>query len=265
MQKAKATVEPFDINPERGKAIGTLRAEHHQRPYDAAVITSPAEEHYALTLECLQMGLHCFVTKPLTLRGQEARELAAHARDRGLVLWVDHTFLHAIGYAEVEDCIRRGVFGDVVRIESVRVNSWGNGPDVVHDLAPHDLSIWQWWLRRNPTSIHVEHCGTKAAHLLARYGDIPCHAYLAWDHAEKVRKMTVIGSKRSVQVNGNCVTWYENGRPTESKWDSLETPLEREARRFLERIAAGGPWVGPNDPVAIVEQIEAALASAEGT
>lgn len=77
-----------------------LAWEHNATPYaslsqllaqaDAAVITSPAAQHYQDALCCLQHGVHTLVEKPLAAGLDQAKELIDTARRENRVLQVGH-------------------------------------------------------------------------------------------------------------------------------------------------------------------------------
>ncbi|MEU0130527.1 MULTISPECIES: Gfo/Idh/MocA family oxidoreductase [unclassified Streptomyces] len=90
---------------------------------DLIVIASPNRTHVPLARAALEAGLPVVVDKPIAGTAAEARELAALARERGLLLSVfqnrrwDNDFLTLAGL--VED----GALGDVQRFES-RFERW---------------------------------------------------------------------------------------------------------------------------------------------
>src|SRR5437016_1256817 len=59
------------------------------RPAVVHVLVPPAH-HVAVAAEALQAGVHVLVEKPLALTSADAQRLAEMARERGLVLGVNH-------------------------------------------------------------------------------------------------------------------------------------------------------------------------------
>ncbi|MGW8884376.1 Gfo/Idh/MocA family oxidoreductase [Streptomyces sp. NPDC055749] len=94
---------------------------------DLIVIASPNKTHVALATAALKAGLPVVVDKPIAGTAAEARELAALAEERGLLLSVfqnrrwDNDFLTLAGL--IED----GELGDVQRFES-RFERWRPQP-----------------------------------------------------------------------------------------------------------------------------------------
>jgi predicted dehydrogenase len=61
---------------------------------DAVVIATPVASHFPLAMQALQAGKHVLVEKPMTSTVAEGQTLVAEAKDRGLTLMVDHTFIY---------------------------------------------------------------------------------------------------------------------------------------------------------------------------
>jgi predicted dehydrogenase len=110
---------------------------------DAVAIATPSHTHYELVKQALRSGLHVLVEKPITTDSKEAAELDEIARENGLVLMVDHTFLYSDSVTFMKKAIDDGRIERVRSIDSVRVNLGIFQPDVsvAWDLAIHDLAI----------------------------------------------------------------------------------------------------------------------------
>jgi len=66
----------------------------------------------------LEMGIGAFVEKPLALSGDDARELARLAAERGLPLGVNHNNLHHPAFLRLIERVNQG---DIGRVEHVQV------------------------------------------------------------------------------------------------------------------------------------------------
>jgi predicted dehydrogenase len=60
---------------------------------DAMYVLTPPSSHCALTLQALDMGAHVFVEKPMADSVAECDTMIDRAREKGLVLSVDHSDL----------------------------------------------------------------------------------------------------------------------------------------------------------------------------
>ena len=110
---------------------------------DAVAIATPAKTHAPLALAAFQAGKHVLVEKPLADNAETAAVMVSAAEAAGKVLMIDHTFCYTPAVQYIRDTIASGELGDVLYIDSTRINLGLVQPDVdvFWDLAPHDLSI----------------------------------------------------------------------------------------------------------------------------
>ena len=60
---------------------------------NAVVIATPVSDHFPLAQQALAAGKHVLLEKPMCASTAECDTLIQMAKDRGLTLMVDHTFL----------------------------------------------------------------------------------------------------------------------------------------------------------------------------
>jgi predicted dehydrogenase len=173
---------------------------------DAVSIATPPATHYALAEQALRAGKHVLVEKPLATTAAEAEALIELADREGLVLMPGHTFLYSPAVNKVRDLIASGELGEIYFVTSSRMNLGIYQPDgVIKDLAPHDLSILLYWLRR-PVSVVSASSSTvfqsgvpETAFLTLSFASGPtANVQLSWLAPHKVRQMIVVGSRRMV-------------------------------------------------------------------
>ncbi|WAZ22004.1 Gfo/Idh/MocA family oxidoreductase [Streptomyces cinnabarinus] len=90
---------------------------------DLIVIASPNKTHVPLATAALKAGLPVVVDKPVAGTAAEARELAALAEDRGLLLSVFQNRRWDNDFLTLRKLIEKGELGDVYRFES-RFERW---------------------------------------------------------------------------------------------------------------------------------------------
>jgi predicted dehydrogenase len=174
---------------------------------DAAVVATPPATHFRIARDCLQHGLHVLVEKPLTLSSRDAEELIEIAEAQGLILMVGHTFEYNAAVRMLKQIIERGELGQIHYVDAVRVSLglFQRDLNVVWDLAPHDLSILLYILGRDPISVSTR--GTACvftgkcdiAYLDLMFpDDILAHIHVSWLDPCKVRRITVVGSRKMV-------------------------------------------------------------------
>jgi predicted dehydrogenase len=205
-----------DLKSERLNYIGarysniSLTKDYHDlfaMNLDAVVVATPPPTHYGLARECLEHDLHVMVEKPLTLSSQDAETLIDIAQSKDLALMVGHTFEYNPAVRVLKDLIDRGELGEIYYINSVRVNLglFQSHLSVLWDLAPHDISILLYLLDCDPISVNA--CG--AANILEGIEDlvyvylefpdnILAHVHVSWLDPNKVRRTTIVGSKKMV-------------------------------------------------------------------
>ena len=174
----------------------------------AVVIATPVKFHFELSMRALQSGKHVLVEKPMATTVQEIEQIRALTETNNLVAMVGHTFLYNPAVRAVKKIIESGELGDIRYIYSQRVNLGRIRSDVdaLWNLAPHDISIVQYWLGE-PTPISVKRSGMAyvqpdiedVSFLNLKYPDnILVNIHVSWLDPRKVRRMTVVGSNKMV-------------------------------------------------------------------
>ena len=177
---------------------------------DAVVISTPPATHYPLAKECLEHGLHVLVEKPMTLNSKDAQNLIDLAHDRDRILMVGHTFEYNSAVVSLKKYIQSGELGEIYYIDTARLNLglFQRDSNVLWDLAPHDISILLYLLDQNPISVSAQGMPCvfegiyDVAYLnLAFPNKIPAFVHVSWLDPCKVRRVTVVGSKKMIVYN----------------------------------------------------------------
>jgi predicted dehydrogenase len=115
---------------------------------DLVVIASPNETHAPLAELAMRAGRNVVVDKPFTITVEEARHLAAVAREKDVLLSVFQNRRWDSDFLTVQDAIRQNLTGRVVLFES-RIDRYrpdvrdrwrevpGPGAGLLYDLGPH--------------------------------------------------------------------------------------------------------------------------------
>jgi predicted dehydrogenase len=173
---------------------------------DAVSIATPPSTHARLVAQALQAGKHVLVEKPLAMTATDAEALVALAERQGLVLMPGHTFLYSPPVNKVRDLIDSGELGEIFFITSSRMNlGIYQGDGVLNDLAPHDLSILLYWLRRPVTLVSAfgstvfQDGVPETAFLTVCFEEgATANVQLSWLAPRKVRQTIIVGSNRMV-------------------------------------------------------------------
>jgi predicted dehydrogenase len=261
---------------------------------DAVVIATPVSSHFPLAVAALEAEKHVFVEKPLAGSSEEAGRLIELADERGLLLMPGHTFLYSPPVNHIRELIHAGELGDVYFVSTSRVNLGLHQPDVsvAWDLGPHDFSILRYWLDETPSFVSALARGcilpdtpdVAFINLDFASGTI-AHVELAWLAPSKLRRTTVVGSRRMVVYSdgspepvrvfdsgvmvpdpatfGEYQLTYRTGDIVSPHVEAVE-PLRLELEDFCSSVATGEPVRSSAElgfeVVKMVEAVEASLA-----
>jgi predicted dehydrogenase len=176
---------------------------------DAVAIATPARTHHAIVLAALAAGKHVMVEKPLADTHERGDEMVRAATARGLVLMADHTYCYTPAVLKMRELIAEGALGDILFVDSVRINLGLIQPDVdvFWDLAPHDLSIMDFVLPGGlaVTSVSAHgsdplRTGKSCVGYLAMplEGGAMAHVHVNWLSPTKIRQMVIGGTRRTL-------------------------------------------------------------------
>jgi len=174
---------------------------------DAVVISTPATTHYELARRALESGHHVLVEKPLATTIADCEALIEVAKRAGKTLMVAHTFLYNPGIRKMKDCMDAADFGRTYYLHSTRTNLGPIRHDVnaVWDLAPHDISIFNYLLGRQAqwasaigSRVLGNHREDVVFVTLGYEGGIIGNIHVSWADPNKVREVVAVGSGRRV-------------------------------------------------------------------
>jgi predicted dehydrogenase len=208
-----------DMNPARLESVGRLNRDMKlvgtvdellAVGVDAVAIATPVSTHFSIAAQCLEAGKHVMVEKPLAATASEAQALVQIASRVGRVLMVDHTYLFNNSIRLIKQIVDSGDLGELLYVDSVRINLglFQRDVNVIWDLAPHDLSIIEYVLGRQPRSIAASGCGHVDADIedmayinLDYGGGLLANIHVNWLSPVKVRQMIFAGTRKSLILN----------------------------------------------------------------
>jgi len=174
---------------------------------DAMVVCTEASSHYPIVSKCLAAGKHVLVEKPMTTVATDAEELLNLAEAKGATLMIGHTFLYNAGIRQVKNYIMQGDMGKVYYLYSRRTNLGPIRNDVsaLWDLAPHDISIFNYLLDSKPewvSAVGARVLGNGRADVgfmsLGYDNNVVGHVHTSWADPHKVREVVVVGSDKRI-------------------------------------------------------------------
>ncbi len=176
---------------------------------DVVAVVTPVWTHYELAKAALQNGKHVFVEKPFTASVAQAEELIELAARKRLQIMVDHTFLFTGAVRKIRQLVDEGVLGNLYYYDSMRVNLglFQHDINVVWDLAPHDLSIMDYVIQKEPEALvatgekHLNNLVDIAFLTIYFPGNVVAHINVNWLSPVKVRTTLIGGEKKMVVWN----------------------------------------------------------------
>jgi predicted dehydrogenase len=263
---------------------------------NAVVIAAPTSAHYPLAKAALSSGKHVLVEKPMTKTSSEAEEVVRLAREKNLVLMVDHTFVFTGAVRKIKELVSSGELGELRYFDSERVNLGLIQKDVnvLYDLAVHDLSILQFTVSEKPKFLaaHGDSYVTRGganeveeiAHLHLEYpSGFSAHIHSSWLSPVKLRKTIIGGSKKMALYDdiepSEKIKIYDHGVDIDFESETPDIPIYRsgdvlvpkidasealsaEAKEFIAAIRESrAPITSGEDGLALVRILEAATES----
>jgi len=180
---------------------------------DAVAVITPVWTHYELTKKALENGKHVFVEKPFTSKSAQAEELIELAARKNLTIMVDHTFLFTGAVRKIRELVESGALGDLYYYDSLRVNLglFQHDVSVIWDLAPHDLSIMDHVINKEPEAVvatgekHLNGVEDVAFMTIYFPDNVIAHINVNWLSPVKIRT-TLIGGQKKMLVWNDLVS-----------------------------------------------------------
>ncbi len=123
---------------------------------DAVSITLPTHLHKAISIQCLEAGVHVLCEKPMALNPRDCDEMIAAAEAAGKELMVAHCIRFWPAYAWLKSTVEQGALGEVKAAEFSRLtfapcwsgDSWfadqSKSGGIALDLHIHDIDYIQY-------------------------------------------------------------------------------------------------------------------------
>lgn len=150
-----------DVDEHKRSALASASATEHaptirelmaKSPVDAVVIASPTAYHHELASECLDLGIHVLVEKPIATTISEAQDLSARAKKAGVVLTVGH--IERFNPA-VRELLTQSQSPIHIQLERVGPFTPRVSDNVVLDLMIHDLDLARMLARSEVTNVQA--------------------------------------------------------------------------------------------------------------
>jgi predicted dehydrogenase len=191
---------------------------------DAVIVSTNPTTHYDITRFFLEAGKHVLVEKPMTTRSIDSRLLISIADEKNLVLMVGYIFLYNPGVEKIKSYIERGKVGNIHYLYARRTNLGPIRRDVnaIWDLAPHDVSIMNYWLDSSPVWVSasgatfLKGSAEDVGFITLGYPNgVICQIHVSWADPHKEHEVVIVGSNERITFNDilfqEKVRVYEKG------------------------------------------------------
>jgi predicted dehydrogenase len=174
---------------------------------DACVIATTAASHYGLAKAALRAGKDVFVEKPFVLEVHQAEELVRIAEGEGRILMVGHLLEYHPVVGRLKTMVDTGELGEVYYIYNQRVNlgTVRDDENALWSFAPHDVSALLYLLGKEPTDVaargqsYLRRGIEDVVFITLNFDDKAlAHIHVSWLDPHKIRKITVVGSRKMV-------------------------------------------------------------------
>lgn len=223
---------------------------------EAVAVVTPSHTHFKIVKAFLNAGKHVYVEKPISTVAAEAKALMELADEKGLVLMVGHLLLYHPVVNRLKQIVSEGVLGKITYAQSDRlnINYFKNDRSVMWDLAPHDVSMVDYILGKEPTRV-ISAVGASSdgndimdiTHISVEYEDGTVAQFSdSWIHPQKRVNLLIRGTKGSAMfddtLSENKLQLFSNDKAGAKNVpiDYIEIePLKLECQHFIKCIENG--------------------------
>ena len=237
------------------------------RQIEAIVVATLPLTHAKLAIKALSKGKHVFVEKPMALDIRDAQEMIKAARTHRKILMVGHLLLYHPAIKKIKSYIDDGSIGDVRYLYTTRVNlgQVREEENVMWSLTAHDISVAIYLSGKKPYQVQANGKSYIRKHIqdvvflnIDFKDNIIAHIHASWLDPHKIRKFTIVGSKKMVvfddMESAEKIRIYDKGfdwQKTAGPYDSFLTiregdihipriemvePLKLECQHFIDCI-----------------------------
>ncbi|MDX6515794.1 MAG: hypothetical protein QOH73_1460 [Gaiellaceae bacterium] len=259
---------------------------------EAIVIATPVPTHAPLAKRALEAGKHVFVEKPMAMTAADAEELVALAAERNLALMPGHLLIYHPAVRKLKELTDSEELGEIRYVYGNRQNHGKirTNENAMWSLGVHDLSVILYLIGEEPSEAWAHgnaFLNEGVEDVVFCYMRFPsgkvAHMHLSWLDPHKMRKMTVVGSKKMVVFDDmeleRKITVFDKSEEkpatTYGEWRtrtgdiyipkiSNDEPLRLECAHFLGLVRGEGDRAQvANDGLVVVRALERLQASLE--
>lgn len=262
-----------DINPSIGRQMAErfgcrfyedYRQMLSEETIEAVSVAVPTTLHEAVSIHCLEKGLHVLVEKPIADTIESAENITRCAEAKRLVLQVGHIEHFNPAVVKLKEILKQDALGKLL---SILVRRVGIAPpqikdaNVIVDLAIHDIELCNFLTEQMPEHVYCRAgAGILAdredyADIFLEYNGVNAMIQANWITPVKIRQMHLTGTRGYAELDfieqqlflaetvleqefddfGTFVTKFSQSNKTEIPVTKTE-PLKLEIAHFLNCV-----------------------------
>lgn len=191
--------EAYHVDKSRVYYDAAEMAKKEAGKIDFVSICTPNFVHYSVAKEFLENGINVVCEKPLTLKPEEAEELARIAKEKNLLFAVDYCYSGYVMCKVMKQMIARGDIGDIISINADYME--GCFLPLLSEKEQVNTRIWRTDPKYSGISNTCADDGTHVEHLVHYVTGL------------KVRRLLATADTfgKKLDLNDNIILEYENG------------------------------------------------------
>lgn len=242
---------------------------------EAVSVCVPTTFHHGVVMEAIKHGKHVLVEKPIAFTLNEAEEMIAAAKEKGVFLGTGHVERFNPAIQKAKELIENDVIGDIVSISAKRVGPFPpriQDVGVAIDLAIHDLDVMYYLFDEDVAQVY----GTMGS--ILDKCDFEDHAEIMVNFENEGTGMLEVNwltpyKRRQIEITGTdgiiSVDYIEQNIDVYGKFAQdiqikHEEPLKEELRSFLNAVIEGHePVITGEDGLNALKMVIAATQSSK--
>ncbi len=166
--RSRQRAEAFAASHNIPRVVDDYQAVIEHEKVDAVYVPLHIPAHHEWTIKALKAGKHVLCEKSMAANAAEAREMAAVARERGLVLMDAFHYRYHPVFERVLEIVQSGTLGELERLDAafhipvtdpdpdnIRMN-YHTGGGVTMDIGCYPISWVRHLLGEEPTEVDAE-------------------------------------------------------------------------------------------------------------
>lgn len=242
--------------------------------------------HFEPVMQAIATGKHVLCEKPISNDIEQARQMVAAAREKGVQFGIDLNHRFTPAAERMKQMQLDGALGDLLFINMALWLNNPNDPSEWHHLRalhPHSIDVMRYF----GGPIEKVHCFMLKApgrstmwstfQMNLRFasgaiGHLTGSTDMSWHHPIERCEIAGTGGRAIIENVYQRLEWMPRGEPGKVVWENnlftgmteFNDTIKRRIARFIEQVEAGEPLeASGEDGLAAQEVIEAAILSHE--